>query len=76
MVQQNKNKSQSNNIAIDIRQFGAHSITESGYSTFDSSTAINTAIQYAKNNECDAVNFGSGRFYAVNITLLSNMTYF
>ena len=65
-----------NNIAIDIKEFGAHSITESGYSAYNSSTAINNAIKYAKNNGYSAVNFGSGKFYAVNIVLESNIVYF
>lgn len=61
---------------INIKDFGAHSIDESGYENFDSSTAINNAIQYAKNNGYSALNFGSGRFYANGISLESDMCYY
>jgi hypothetical protein len=36
--------------AISIKSFGAHSITEVGYETFDSATAINATIAYATAN--------------------------
>ena len=64
------------NYAISIKSFGAHSIDETGYSTFDSSVAINNAIQFAIKCGSKWVDFGSGRFYAKNIKLLGNMTYF
>jgi hypothetical protein len=50
---------------INVLDFGAHSITETGYETFDSTTAIQAAIDYARirylnrpNN--DNNNFGVG----------------
>ena len=78
----NKTKSDNKNIiapssAVKIKDFGAHSIDEKRYSTFDSSTAINNAIRYAIKNSIKSVDFGSGRYYAKNIQLLgNNMTYF
>jgi parallel beta-helix repeat protein len=63
--------------AIKISDYGAHSIDEVGYSTFDSSSAINAAIQAAVSSPTrKAVDFGSGRYYAVNITLASGINYF
>jgi hypothetical protein len=62
--------------AANIKDFGAHSITETGYETFDSSVAINKAIQYAKTNNISSVDFGSGKYYAKDISLESNITYF
>ncbi|MBU3191231.1 right-handed parallel beta-helix repeat-containing protein [Clostridium bowmanii] len=64
------------NNSINIKDFGAHSIDEVGYSKFDSSVAINKAIQAAKTSGSTSVDFGSGRYYAKDITLESNMTYF
>ncbi|MDP4146499.1 MAG: right-handed parallel beta-helix repeat-containing protein [Bacillota bacterium] len=60
---------------VNIKDFGAHSIDEAGYSDFDSSSAINNAIQYAKNNGYTTVDFGSGRYYADKIFVESNITY-
>jgi parallel beta-helix repeat protein len=63
--------------AIKISDYGAHSIDEVGYSTFDSTTAINAAIQAAFDSKTrKAVDFGSGRYYALNINFKSNITYF
>ncbi|MGV8984102.1 right-handed parallel beta-helix repeat-containing protein [Clostridium sp.] len=62
--------------SINIKDFGAHSIDEVGYSKFDSSIAINKAIQAAKTSGSTSVDFGTGRYYAKDITLESNMTYF
>jgi polygalacturonase len=55
----------------------AHSITEAGYENFDSSHAINKTIQYAVSNNISNVDFGSGsgKYYAKNIHLASNITY-
>lgn len=61
--------------AVSITAFGAHSITEKGYEHFDSSNAINKAIQYAAQNNIPNVDFGSGKYYAKNISLESNITY-
>lgn len=62
--------------AVKITDYGAHSITQNGYENFDSSTAINTAIQYAKANNISSVDFGNGKYYAKGILLESNITYF
>lgn len=62
--------------AISIQDFGAHSIDEEGYANFDSSQAINKAIQFAKENDSTSVDFGSGRFYARDICLESDITYY
>ncbi|MDQ0974627.1 parallel beta-helix repeat protein [Neobacillus niacini] len=63
--------------AIKISDYGAHSIDEVGYSTFDSTAAINAAIQAAVNSKTQkAVDFGNGRYYALNINLASGITYF
>jgi parallel beta-helix repeat protein len=61
---------------INIQDFGAHSIDEKGYANFDSSQAINKAIQFAKTNGSTSIDFGSGRFYARDIALESNITYY
>jgi len=61
---------------VKIADFGAHSITEKGYETFDSSQAINKAIKYAVANKILSVDFGSGKYYAKDISLESNITYF
>ena len=63
-------------ISIKIKDFGAHSIDEKGYSQFDSSASINKAIQYAKQNGKDSIDFGSGRYYAKELALESNIIYF
>jgi len=65
-----------NSSTINIKDFGAHSIDEAGYSKFDSSSAINSAINFAKKNGALSVDFGSGRYYAKDIDLFSNLTYF
>lgn len=62
--------------SINIKDFGAHSIDEAGYSKFDSSVAINKAIQAAKKKGSTSVDFGSGKYYAKTIWLESNITYF
>ncbi len=62
--------------SVNIKDFGAHSIDESGYSTFDSSTAIDSAIQAARSKGITSVDFGAGRYYAKDVSLESNMTYF
>lgn len=67
---------QTNLKSVKISDFGAHSIDEAGYSNFDSSVAINKAIQAAKNSGYTGVDFGSGRYYAKGISLESNITYF
>ncbi|HEY5588331.1 MAG TPA: right-handed parallel beta-helix repeat-containing protein [Candidatus Paceibacterota bacterium] len=64
------------NNSIRIKYFDAHSIDEQGYSQFDSSAAINKAIQFAKQNGKDSIDFGSGRYYAKDIALESNIIYF
>lgn len=61
---------------VNIKDFGAHSIDEKGYEKFDSSQAINKAIQYAAANKISTVDFGSGKYYAKDIWLESNITYF
>ncbi|HEY5588332.1 MAG TPA: right-handed parallel beta-helix repeat-containing protein [Candidatus Paceibacterota bacterium] len=69
-------KSISYSSSIKIKDFGAHSIDEQGYSKFDSSSAINKAIQFAKQSGRNSIDFGNGRYYANNILLESNITYF
>lgn len=60
---------------VNIKDFGAHSIDENGYSNFDSSNAINNAIEYAANNNISTIDFGKGKYYAKNVYLESNITY-
>ena len=64
------------NGTVYIRNFGAHSIDEAGYSKFDSTNAINSAIEYAKRNGATSIDFGKGRYYAKDICLANNITYF
>ncbi|CAI2146022.1 Prophage tail fibre N-terminal [Serratia fonticola] len=54
-------------LSIDPRMFGAHSITDEGYETFDSTAAFQTAINYAKSKNIRFVKF-SGKY---NITGVS-----
>jgi parallel beta-helix repeat protein len=61
--------------SVNIKDFGAHSIDEKNYTTFNSSSAINKAIQYASAHNITVVDFGSGRYYADRITLMSNISY-
>lgn len=72
----NTNNSIDTNSSINIKDFGAHSIEETGFNDFDSSQAINSAIEYAKNNGINSVDFGRGHYYAKNIDLESNITYY
>lgn len=64
------------NNTIKIKDFGAHSIDDVGYSKFDSSAAINKAIHFSKNNGTPDIDFGNGRYYAKDIDLASDITYF
>lgn len=64
------------NGTVYIRNFGAHSIDEAGYSKFDSTNAINSAIEYAKRKGATSIDFGKGRYYAKDICLANNITYF
>lgn len=64
------------NLTVRIQDFGAISIDDEGYSAFDSSTAIQNAINYAANNAINSVDFGSsGRYMCKDIKLVGNMTY-
>lgn len=62
--------------AVKITDFGAKPITEpDGGEYFDSSSAIQKAIDYAAENNISSVDFGEGTYYATGVELKSNITY-
>lgn len=61
--------------SVSIKDFGAHSIDESGYSSFDSTTAIQNAIAYcqsATSYGAPALYIPSGRYKITSSLTISN----
>ena len=68
-------KLNTNDLFLNVKDFGAHSTTESGYEQFDSTQAIQDAIDYGYSGRARNIYFPSGIYRISSTIRLSVQTY-